>query len=206
MAVGEKLRDEIYGLIPKVAKDIGAIRKEGQNEQQGYQFRGIDDIYQEAQSAFIAHGIFSVPRVLDMKREERKTKSGGTLLYTVLTVKYTFYAPDGSSVECITMGEAMDSGDKSCNKAMSAAHKYAILQVFTIPTKEPKDTESETHEVAAKTITKGEAGLLASFAMEVGADMKKLLGYLKVESLEELPKSDYQKALSALEKKKADAK
>lgn len=43
------------------------------------------------------------------------------------------------------IGEAMDSGDKSCNKAMSAAQKYAFLQIFCIPTEEPKDTENETH-------------------------------------------------------------
>ena len=46
----------------------------------------------------------------------------------------------------------MDSGDKSCNKAMSAAQKYAFLQVFCIPTEdppsEPKDTEGQTHEVS----------------------------------------------------------
>ncbi len=47
----------------------------------------------------------------------------------------------------------MDSGDKSANKAMSAAYKYALMQVFCIPTDEPKDTENETHEVAPKTVT-----------------------------------------------------
>jgi hypothetical protein len=48
------------------------------------------------------------------------------------------------------IGEAMDSGDKSANKAMSAAQKYALLQVFCIPTEEPKDTENETHTVEPK--------------------------------------------------------
>ncbi len=67
-----------------------------------------------------------------------------------MDVQFTFYAPDGSSVEVVTVGEAMDAGDKSSNKAMSAALKYALLQVFCIPTEEPIDTENETHEVAAK--------------------------------------------------------
>ena len=44
----------------------------------------------------------------------------------------------------------MDSGDKAANKAMSAAHKYALLQVFCIPTEEPKDSENEHHEIEGK--------------------------------------------------------
>jgi hypothetical protein len=44
----------------------------------------------------------------------------------------------------------MDSGDKSSNKAMSVAHKYALLQAFCIPTKDIDDPDAETHEVAPK--------------------------------------------------------
>ena len=46
-----------------------------------------------------------------------------------------------------TFGEAMDSGDKATNKAMSAAYKYAALQAFAIPTEGDNDTENHTHEI-----------------------------------------------------------
>jgi hypothetical protein len=46
-----------------------------------------------------------------------------------------------------TYGEAMDSGDKSTNKAMSAAYKYAAFQSFCIPTEGDNDSENQTHEV-----------------------------------------------------------
>src|SRR5581483_10530973 len=88
--------------------------------------------------------------VLDKTREERTSKSGGSLLYTILTVKYTFFTEDGSSFDVTTVGEAMDSGDKSSNKAMSAALKYALFQVFCIPTDEDNDTENQTHQLAGK--------------------------------------------------------
>ena len=55
------------------------------------------------------------------------------------------YAPDGSNVSCVVVGEAMDSGDKSCNKAMSAAFKYAAFQLFCIPTEEMLDPDNEVH-------------------------------------------------------------
>jgi hypothetical protein len=146
----------IYTAIPAVMGEIGAIGKDRKNPQQGYQFRGIDDIYNAVNAALVKHGVFCVPFMEDMKREERQTQKGGTLLYTILTMRYTFFASDGSSIEAKTVGEAMDSGDKSCNKAMSAAQKYAFLELFCIPTEEPKDTEEETHEVKGREKEGGE--------------------------------------------------
>jgi hypothetical protein len=137
----------IFGLMSKVMSEIGPIAKDRKNQQQNYQFRGIDDLYQACNPVLVRHGVFVVPTVLDRTRESVQTKSGGTLFYTVLTVKHTFYAPDGSSVEAVTVGEAMDSGDKSSNKAMSAAMKYALIEAFAIPTDEPIDTENQSHDV-----------------------------------------------------------
>jgi hypothetical protein len=58
-------------------------------------------------------------------------------------------AEDGSKHTVVTVGEAMDSGDKASNKAMSAAYKYAAFQTFCIPTEGDNDADSTTHEVAA---------------------------------------------------------
>lgn len=71
-------------------------------------------------------------------------------MYSILTIRYTFYAIDGSSIEVVTIGEAMDSGDKSCNKAMSTAQKYAFFQVFAIPTEELKDSDDDSPDPAPK--------------------------------------------------------
>jgi len=152
--MSEETPKKIYKAIADVMGKIGSIGKKGDAKMNGktlYKFRGIDDVYNALNPLLSEHGVFCVPKVIDQKREERKTKSGGTLIYTILTVEYTFYAEDGSSVVAQVVGEAMDSGDKSCNKAMSAAQKYAFFQIFSIPTEEQKDTETETHEVGAKT-------------------------------------------------------
>lgn len=145
------MSNQIFELIPKIMNDVGAVEKNRKNSQgTGYQFRGIDDVLNALSSPLSSHGVFVVPEVLNMVREERQSKSGGNLIYTILDVKFTFFAPDGSSVVAITKGEAMDSGDKSCNKAMSAAMKYALIQTFSIPTIDEKDTEIETHETKPK--------------------------------------------------------
>jgi len=145
---------KIYKAVISVMEEVGAIKKNHKNPMQGYQFRGIDDAYNALQPALMRHGVFITPEVIDKQREERETKKGGVLIYTVLTIKFTFHADDGSYVEATTIGEAMDSSDKSANKAMSAAYKYAIFQVFCIPVSETGggaiDSEKDHYEPAPK--------------------------------------------------------
>lgn len=137
---------QIYSLMSKVMAGIGFIAKGRKNQQQGYSFRGIDDVFSALQPELIKHGVFCVPEVQHSEQVERQAKSGGVLIYTVMRVKYTFYAPDGSSVPATVVGEAMDSGDKSSNKAMSAALKYAVLQIFCVPTEAAEDADYHSPE------------------------------------------------------------
>lgn len=142
----------IFKAISLVMADIDAISKNQTNKQQGFKFRGIDDVYNELHGRLAKHGVFTVPEVLTESREERTTKSGGVLTYVIMRVKYTFYAEDGSSVSAIVVGEASDSGDKASNKAMSIAHKYALIQVLAIPTADDKDPD---HSTPPETVARG---------------------------------------------------
>lgn len=140
----------IYEAISKILADVEAISKEKRNIQQGFMFRGIDDVMNSLHPLLAKHGVFVFPEVLEMQREERQTAKGGTLLYSILKVKYTFASSDGSTVSAIVIGEGMDSGDKASNKAMAVAMKYALLQVFCIPTEDTVDPDSESHSIAGK--------------------------------------------------------
>lgn len=137
----------IYKKIALIMAEVGSIGKTNRNKQQGYSFRGIDDVYASLQKLMAKHGVFSVPYVVSDNSEERKSKNGATLIYRILTIMYTFYAEDGSNVTSQVIGEGMDSGDKASNKAMAVADKYACCQVFKIPTSEPKDPEVDSHDV-----------------------------------------------------------
>lgn len=137
---------QIFELIPKVMAEVGVIEKNKKNAQQGFKFRGIDDVCAAVQPAMIKHQIFYAPEVLDSRTVDRESKSGNPLIYTYLKVAYTFYAPDGSSFRVVTVGEAMDSADKSSNKAMSAALKYALLQLFCVPTEALDDADADSLE------------------------------------------------------------
>lgn len=140
----------IYQAIIAVMEDVGAVGKEKTNKSQGFKYRGIDDVMNALNPAFIKNKLFMVPEVLEQSREERNTAKGGNLIYSVCKVKYTFYAEDGSSIEAVVVGEGMDSGDKASNKALAAAFKYACFQTFCIPTEDLKDPDEESPEVAPK--------------------------------------------------------
>ena len=144
------MSSNIYQAMAEVMKDVEAIGKDQQNKSQGFKFRGIDDVYNAVHPIFAKHGVFTVPTVLDERTEERSTRSGGNLIYRILTMKYTFFASDGSSVEAVVIGEGMDSGDKGANKGMAIAHKYALLQTLCIPTEDMVDPDSEVQESSTR--------------------------------------------------------
>lgn len=136
----------IYQAITDIMSEGYAITKDKRNAQQGFRYRGIDDVLNTFQPLLAKHHVFVVPEVLDQQRQERTTGKGGSLLYSLLRMRYTFYAEDGSSVSAVVVGEGMDSGDKASNKAMSVAMKYAMFQVFCIPTEEMQDPDADTPE------------------------------------------------------------
>ena len=143
-------QNNIYMAINAIMQEIEAIGKNKKNQAQGYSFRGIDDMYNALQPLFKKNAVFITSNVLESKREERQTAKGGVLIYTIAKCQFKFFTTDGSYIESVLEGEAMDSGDKSTNKAMSTALKYALMQMFLIPTEEKLDTEYDTHEIAPK--------------------------------------------------------
>lgn len=147
----------VYAAITEVAgnlaKDGISKNKTAQTGGQGsYKFRGIDDVYNALAPYLASAGLCILPRVLSREQVERTSAKGGALFYTTVQMEFTFAsAKDGSTHVVSTYGEAMDSGDKGTNKAMSAAYKYAAMQAFCIPTEGDNDTENQTHYVAPRT-------------------------------------------------------
>lgn len=136
----------IYESIAAIMAEGYAVSKDKKNQQQGFKYRGIDDVMNTFYPLLAQHKVFVVPEVLEQTREERQTTKGGNLIYSILRLKYTFYAEDGSNVSAVVVGEGMDSGDKASNKAMAVGMKYAMFQVFCIPTEEMVDPDATTPE------------------------------------------------------------
>lgn len=146
MADAEVKAGKIYAAISKVMAAINAVGKNQRNKNQNFMYRGVDDVMNALYPALSEHHVFIVPQTIEQKREERRTNSGTTLLYSICQIRFRFYTDDGSYVDAITIGEGMDSGDKATNKAMAVAFKYACFQVFCIPTVEMNDPDADTPE------------------------------------------------------------
>lgn len=197
----------IYGSIAKIMEEVPAISKDKRNAQQGFMYRGIDDVMNAFQPLLAKHKVFIVPQVLEQKREERTTSKGSTLLYSICTIKYTFYAEDGSYIEAITVGEGMDSGDKATNKAMAIAMKYALFQVFCIPTEDDPDGEAQELGVNPNDLLdEGQAKLLHEImekkGMNVEAQLKANYGVSNTNELTIAQKIAIMKAISGMPDKK----
>ena len=140
----------VYKAINAVQADLAlvGISKDRTNTAQGYKFRGIDDIYNAVSPMMAKHGLCILPRAVSRSCVERTNAKGTSLFYVTVEVEFDFVAAsDGSTHIVRAYGEAMDSGDKATNKAMSAAYKYAVMQAFAIPTEGDNDADAHTHEI-----------------------------------------------------------
>lgn len=146
----------VYTAINKVqaALAVDGIKKDKTNTQgASYKFRGIDDVFNALAPLLAKHQLCILPRILTRECAERQSKNGGNLFYVTVDAEFDFVSTeDGSRHTVKTFGEAMDSGDKATNKAMSAAYKYAALQAFAIPTEGDNDADGNSHEVASNTL------------------------------------------------------
>ena len=141
---------KVYQAINAVQAALAqtGITKDRKNQQQGYSFRGIDDVYNALAPLLAKHGLCILPRILTRQCVERETAKGGTLFNVTVEAEFDFVcAEDGSKHIVRTFGEAMDSADKATNKAMSAAYKYAAFQAFAIPTEGDNDADAHSPEI-----------------------------------------------------------
>ena len=162
-------------------------------------YRGIDAVMNAINPALIKNKIFVVPEVMEQKREERTSSKNNLLIYSICTVKFKFYAEDGSYVEAVTIGEGMDSGDKATNKAMSIAFKYACFQVFCIPTDEMAEADAETHETAKEPLISPEQK--AEILKELNrthVPMEQVTSRYHVEVVDDIPEKFFEKLIAQL--------
>ena len=138
----------IYGKMIEVVKRITKVGKTQKNTQQGFMFRGIDDVQNALNGIMGEVGVVCVPVEVEVKQSDRVSSKGTPMIHARARVKYRFYAEDGSFIDANMEGEAIDSGDKSTSKAISIAYKYLLLETFMIPTEEQKDPDHESHELA----------------------------------------------------------
>lgn len=192
----------VYTAISAVMAHLAksGIAKDRKNDSQGYAFRGIDDVYNALAATLAEVGLCILPSVKSRTVTEKVNQRGNTLFYVCVDVDFAFVsAKDGSSHIVSVSGEAMDSGDKATNKAMSAAFKYACLQAFCIPTEGDNDADSTTHQVAAtpapapkspakpKLAGATDVASITTLASQAGVELSAICEALNIPSIDAMP-------------------
>lgn len=112
---------------------------------QDYNFRSVDDIYNVITPLLSENNIVCIPNVKSTTVEKLVDSYGKVSHHTHIEVEYKFLSIVDESFVTIKMaGEAKDSTDKGSQKALSNAHKYCYIQMFSIPTKGGNDTEQQS--------------------------------------------------------------
>ena len=217
----ETVGGKIFQAIPAIMGEINAVGKNKKNLQQGFMYRGIDDVMNAINPALVHHKVFIVPEILEQSREERQTNKGANLIYSICKMRFRFCAEDGSSIEAVTIGEGMDSGDKATNKAMAIAFKYACFQVFCIPTEEISDPDAESHtgvqakgknpeqeknpeqrELENSLIDEIKIATIRNTIMKKGVSEQSVLNNYQISNFKEMTFSMWNNAMQILEKYK----
>lgn len=105
----------------------------------GYNFRGIDDLYNVVGPLLAKYGISIAPQVKNVEHNVyERTRRGRDGEYTTLTHHYVvrvqyLVCTEKDYFHVEVYGEAADGGDKGINKAMTSAYKNAVFQLLAPP-------------------------------------------------------------------------
>jgi hypothetical protein len=133
----------VHQRIVAIIRDMPPLAKDQENTEQHFKFRGVDSVLDALNPLLAKHGVHYVPRTLEARFEERKSRGGNPIWVTKLHVQFTFYGIAGDSVISTTWGEGTDSGDKATPKGHTGAMKYCLFEALTIAVKEQSDADGD---------------------------------------------------------------
>ncbi|GAB3041978.1 ERF family protein [Sediminivirga luteola] len=139
---------KIQEAITKVMEEVRAVGKTERNQQQHFNFRGVDATVNALAPVMRKHGVSVRPsQILSRDYEHFTSKSGSQGVACRMVVEYTLTGPEGDSLTGVVAAEANDYGDKATPKCMSVAFRTFLLQAFALPTQDT-DPDAEVYDRA----------------------------------------------------------
>ena len=208
---GEPRPGRIFEAMAQIMREVQPVPKRDVNREIGYQYRGIDSIYNGLHAIMAKHGVIMTSTILAEANNTRTTAKGNPIYWTRLTVRFRFIASDGSFVETQAVGDGMDTGDSSASKAMTAAQKTALIQTFLIETGEDSPAAPPARCNAPKPRAANPPAANAELAKKlkrtwtkwswksnsIRADLAQLLGH-EVENVDALSEAEIKEALDKM--------
>jgi hypothetical protein len=148
----------LYQKLLSITEEIGKIDKTGKNTMQGYSFIEQAKVVAEVRVQLAKHGVMIIPEIAERSLERynvtRSNGKAGTDIHVQVKSRYTLVNADNPDERMICewdAGEAIDSGDKATNKAVTASDKSFKMKLFNISDQDDPDAHSPA--AAAKEVS-----------------------------------------------------
>lgn len=129
--------------IAAVLAKVKSVGKNSKNQQQGFNYRGIDAVVNAVHPVLAEVGGFIVGEVLEQDVDSFTSAKGAAGTWVRLKVKYSWHGTDGGApVSGVVCSEANDFADKATAKAWSVALRTFLLQTLLLPTDDPDPDQS----------------------------------------------------------------
>jgi hypothetical protein len=129
--------------IALTLQKVKAVGKNERNQQQNFNYRGIDAVVNAVNPVLAEVGGFIVGEALSTEYEAFVSAKGTAGTVARLTVRYKWYGTDGGEpVTGVVSSEANDYADKATAKAWSVALRTFLLQTLMLPTDDPDPDSS----------------------------------------------------------------
>lgn len=139
-------------LAAKLARISGKteyVQKKGWNQAQGYKYAMEADFIDLVKPLLAEERVAFLPVFIVADIFEGQTKSGTATCRATVLCKITFVCGDtGATLTVQSIGQGIDSGDKSFYKSMTGAIKYALSKTFLIPTGDDPEVDENVPEPA----------------------------------------------------------
>lgn len=197
----------IYQRINEVRKRVEYLTKDATVT--GFKVITHDRVTAGVRAALVDNGIITTISLVDSSFEPTGQVTGSGAKWSMYTALYcvSFINIDEPKdrIEINIQSQALDNADKASGKAMSYAMKYAMLKIFNIETGENEESQQEELKEKAEKkslISEIQVAALQNLILETESDEEKLLGFFKLNKIEEMTNSDLEKAIDMLNRKK----
>lgn len=134
-----------------VSKELGWIDKAGKNKDQGYDFVRAVDVFAAARDALSKHGVVWMFQSKNHTVDVLETPKGTRYLHKVTGDYSLINADDPKDVITGTVeGFTVASGDKGLWVATTGMLKYALIQIFLLPTGDDPEAQDEDTDKPAR--------------------------------------------------------
>ncbi len=128
--------------VLKVMAEVGMVEKDSTNPHFKYKYLSAANLLSKIQPSLVANGLIAA--------QEMKVVSDNGGRVTVECRLSVIDVESGATIEVVSLGCGIDSGDKAVMKAQTAAHKYAWYHLLNIPTGDDPEADEEVSVPRAK--------------------------------------------------------